>query len=55
MTLDEYNRAWTIRLSSAHDLEALACWVADAMESEHWNGKLAKHASALMVKLWMDS
>lgn len=54
MTLDEYNRAWTSRLSSAHDLEDLASWVEDAMQSEHWNGKLAEHACAMMVRLYVE-
>lgn len=54
VTLDEYNRHWIIRLSSAHDLEELASWVADARQSEHWNGKLAKHVCALLDHLRVE-
>ena len=52
MTQDEYNLAWTARLSAAYDLESLASWTADAQQSEHWNGELAKYACTLMVSLW---
>lgn len=52
MTLDEYNRHWIMAMSTAHDVESLASWVVDAQQSEHWNGKLAQHAAALLVDLW---
>lgn len=51
VTLDEYNRHWFIELSSARDLEHLARLTRCASADPLWNGKLAKHAAAVMTLL----
>lgn len=51
MTLDAYNRHWIMAMSTAHDADALARMVSEALLDEHWNGKLAKHAAAMLVNL----
>lgn len=54
MTLDEYNRYWIDKTSTAYHLEVLAHMVSVAMQSEHWNGKLAKHVCGVMVLLRVE-
>ncbi len=51
MTLEQYNQHWINQTSGASSVEQLSRMLSEAKRSEHWNGKLAKHACHILVLL----
>jgi len=51
MTLEQYNERWKNQMSAASSVDSLCRMLAEAKQSEHWNGKLAKHACHILLLL----
>ena len=49
VTLEQYNQHWINKMSGASSVDSLSRMIAEAKRSEHWNGKLAKHACHILV------